>query len=427
MMWNVIKFGDLYAIPSRNGLTRPSKQRGNGCKMVNMGELFAYSRIINPEMERVLVSDAELPKYTLRSGDLLFARQSIVLEGAGKCSIVISSEYPTVFESHLIRVRLNKKICDPFFYFYFFKSQSGTGLVQQIVNQVSAAGIRGSDLEKLKIIHPPLLVQQKIAAILMAYDDLIEKNTRRIALLEKAAEEIYREWFVRMRFPGWENTPLEKGIPVGWQLKKLVHVCKKISSGGTPKTDEPSYWGGGIPWLSSGETRNRFIIETEKTITGLGVENSSTRLAKRGTIVIASAGQGTTRGQTSLLLLDTYINQSVLNLSAKLVSNYFLLFNLSSRFQELRLVSDAFSSRGSLTTELIGHLDVVTPPHVICSKFDAVVEPMIRQIENLALQNAKLSKQKDLLLPRLISGKLSVENLDIRFPPGMSAEAECGR
>ena len=96
-----------------------------------------------------------------------------------------------------------------------------------------------------------------------------------------------------------------------WEECKVEDVCSRVFSGGTPNTRTASFWGGEIPWLSSGETRQRFIFDAEKKITQKGVENSSTKLAKKGSIVIASAGQGHTRGQTSYLEFDTYINQSV--------------------------------------------------------------------------------------------------------------------
>jgi type I restriction enzyme S subunit len=185
-------------------------------------------------------------------------------------------------------------------------------------------------LNDIEVELPPLPTQRKIAAILSAYDDLIENNTRRIAILEEMAQALYREWFVHFRFPGHESVRLVESelgpVPEGWEIKTISEICSRITSGGTPKTKEPLYWNGEIPWLSSGETRKSIIIDTDKTITPLGVSNSSTRLAEAGSIVIASAGQGHTRGQTSFLLLDTYINQSVLNLSADLVSNYYLFF-----------------------------------------------------------------------------------------------------
>jgi type I restriction enzyme, S subunit len=110
--WKVEKFGNLYEIPSRNGITRPRNVRGKGYKMINMGELFAYPRINDPCMELVELNDKEKEAFNILEGDLLFARQSLVLEGAGKCSIVIKVASLTTFESHLIRVRLKKKVCN---------------------------------------------------------------------------------------------------------------------------------------------------------------------------------------------------------------------------------------------------------------------------------------------------------------------------
>lgn len=153
-------------------------------------------------------------------------------------------------------------------------------------------------------------------------------------------------------------------IPEDWDVKKLKDVTSQIFSGGTPNTRMEEYWDGDIPWLSSGETRNRFIKFTGRTITKDGVKNSSTRLAKNGDVVVAGAGQGHTRGQASFCLIDTYINQSVVALRAnekKLVPLY-LFYNILSRYNELRQISDAHSSRGSLTTKLLANLNIQLPP-----------------------------------------------------------------
>ena len=122
MSWDTIRFGNLYAEDSRNGLTKPSKVRGSGYKMINMGELFANDRIFDIPMELVPLKDNEKKTAKIEKGDLLFARQSLVLEGAGKCSIVMDVSPLTVFESHIIRVRLDENMADPMFYYYYFKS-----------------------------------------------------------------------------------------------------------------------------------------------------------------------------------------------------------------------------------------------------------------------------------------------------------------
>ncbi len=154
-------------------------------------------------------------------------------------------------------------------------------------------------------------------------------------------------------------------MPKNWKTYKLKDVCDKIYSGGTPKTSVLEYWNGDINWLSSGETSQRYINTTDKFITELGLEKSSARLARKGDTVIASAGQGKTRGQTSYLNIDTTLNQSVICLRAdnNLIDSKFLFFNLTSRYNEFRNISDSFSTRGSLTKDLLGnHIILNLPP-----------------------------------------------------------------
>ena len=144
---------------------------------------------------------------------------------------------------------------------------------------------------------------------------------------------------------------------------KLREVTNRIFSGGTPSTTNSNYWDGCLPWLSSGETRQLYIYDTEKKITQLGVDNSSTRLANKQSVVIASAGQGYTRGQTSFLMIDTYINQSIVALEAniKFLLPKYLFYNLSTRYNEMRLLSDSSSTRGSITTKMMGDMNISLP------------------------------------------------------------------
>lgn len=148
-----------------------------------------------------------------------------------------------------------------------------------------------------------------------------------------------------------------------FKMKSIKDYSKKIFSGGTPNTTVKEYWCGHLPWLSSGETRNRYITKTEKLITREAVEKSSTRLAKKHDIVIASAGQGKTRGQTSFCLIDTYVNQSVIVIrpDEDKVEPYFLFSNISSRYEELRAFSDSNSIRGSLTVKDFMHFPISLP------------------------------------------------------------------
>lgn len=182
---------------------------------------------------------------------------------------------------------------------------------------------------------------------------------------------------------------------------KLIDVLSDIHSGGTPSTEESSYWGGNIKWLSSGETSQRFISDTVDKITEEGVKNSSTKLAKKNNIVMACAGQGKTRGQTSYLLDDMYINQSVIALETNAsVLSLYLFYNLSSRYEELRGGSDASSTRGSITTKALKNLpfkypDLSTQQSIVDILFgyDSLFEANNRRIELLEQTAQELYKE----------------------------------
>ena len=164
---------------------------------------------------------------------------------------------------------------------------------------------------------------------------------------------------------------------------KLNDVLKKMHSGGTPSTEIKSYWDGDIKWLSSGETSQRFIYDTINKITELGVKKSSTKLATKYSVVMACAGQGKTRGQTSFLLDDMYINQSVIAMQANSkVLPLYLFYNLSNRYKELRGGSDASSTRGSITTAKLKKISFKYPNITIQSKITTFLNNYDKLIEN---------------------------------------------
>ncbi len=177
-----------------------------------------------------------------------------------------------------------------------------------------------------------------------------------------------------------------------WNEYKLADLCISIFSGGTPYTKESTYWNGNFCWLSSGETKNRYITKTEKSITQSGVDNSSTKKAIPGDIVVASAGQGLTRGQASYSLIETYVNQSVIvvRTNEKVLNSLFLLYDLINRYHELRSLSDASSSRGSLNCQIIKDLSIERPSLItqkkiayILSAYDDLIENNLRRIKIL--------------------------------------------
>ncbi|MBP3532321.1 MAG: restriction endonuclease subunit S [Thermoguttaceae bacterium] len=280
--------------------------------------------------------------------------------------------------------------------YYWLKSPQVRDYVYAQLRGSTQAYLPLGGLREMPVAVPAIETQRKIAAILSALDDKIELNRRINENLCATIDAFYLSLF---------DSEIEDAT--------IGDYAQKIYSGGTPNTSNLSFWNGNLGWFSSGETRNRFVINTEKTITQAGVDNSSTKLARKYDIVIASAGQGFTRGQTSMLLLDTYVNQSVIVIHTDRRMSPYLFWSLGKRYNELRAVSDSNSIRGSLTTKMIAAFKIPKGNDKRLEKFSNYTWPIIAKIENNLCENNKLIAMRDALLPRLMSGEIDVSDVSL--------------
>jgi type I restriction enzyme, S subunit len=344
---------------------------------------------------------ADISDYFLKTGDVILAMDRPWIDAGLKYACVAGEDLPCLLVQRVTRLRARNGL-DQGFLRYVIGSREFTEYVLAVQTGTAVPHISGGQIKQFRFLCPPSSEQRAIASVLGALDDKVELNRRMNETLEALAQSLFKSWFVDATQPA---------LPKGWRETVLSECCEYIFSGGTPSTQAADYWGGDIPWLSSGETRSRFIIDTEKTITPLGVENSSTRPARAGSTVIASAGQGHTRGQTSFLTFDSYINQSVVVLVAdkKTSSDLFLFFDLARRYEQFRAMSDSQSSRGSLTTKLLAEMKVVVPPHELISKFDETVAPMTKKIIANLHESRTLAALRDALLPKLLSGEIRLD------------------
>ena len=404
MSWRETEFQDLYARPSRNGLTRPSRVRGSGYKMINMGELFSNDRIGIIEMELVPMNERELSTMLVKQSDLLFARQSLVLAGAGKCSIVSNVDEPTTFELHIIRVRLKKDIANSIFYYYYFKSPICR--IKSIVTQGVQAGIRGSDLSKLSVHVPGLEIQDRIASKLSAYDDLIENNQRRIQLLEQAARLLYKEWFVHLRFPGHQHVTITDGVPEGWERTVVPDVItinpKEKATKGVPIRYFPM-----SALSTTGMTVDLSDTETRIKSTSVRFRIGDTLLAR----ITPSLENGKT-GFVNFLKEDEVACGSTefIVLRGQRLSPYFTYcLARTHEFRGIAIKSMIGSSgRQRVQPSCFDDFVVPLPPRLLRDEFDQTCEPIFKQISALESQVQLLTQARDLLLPRLMSGELAV-------------------
>ena len=395
MKWPQKKFSELYAVPSRNGLNRPSRVRGEGYKMVNMGELFANNWIGDIEMERVNMNDRELEQCALAEGDLLFARQSLVLEGAGKCSLVTEVPEVTTFESHLIRVRLDKAKANPLFYYYLFASPySG---ISTIVQQCAQAGIRGSQLAELPVLCPPPEIQRGIADVLSAYDEVMENNRRRMELLEESARLLYREWFVRLRFPGHEHTRITNGLPEGWEKKSLGELAD-VTMGQSPESKFYNESGEGLPFHQGvADFGDRFV--TNRIFT-----TALNRIAEAGDILCSVRAPV---GRLNLTLDKIVIGRGLAALRSRTGNQSLLFYQLRSHFFKEDLIG-AGAIFASVTKTEFQNQKLLMPINRLVQAFEEISHPVDKQLRVLHLQNQKLRAARDLMLPRMMTGKIVV-------------------
>ena len=210
-----------------------------------------------------------------------------------------------------------------------------------------------------------------------------------------------------------------------WKKYTLEEVCERIYSGGTPSTKHEEYWNGNIKWLSSGETSQRFVYDTDRKITQKGIENSSTKLATKGCTVIATAGQGYTRGQASFLMTDTYMNQSVIACKANegIILPLYLYYNLDSRYEEFRLLSDGTSTRGGLSGWILKRMEIKLPPISLQEKIVDVLYSIDKKIEENNAINNNLLEQASTLFNSAIQQSTSVVYAEL----GSLAEVKGGK
>ena len=263
-----------------------------------------------------------------------------------------------------------------------------------------------TDLKRIKIVLPCLDTQKRIAEILSAYDDLIENNNHRIALLEKAAQELYKEWFVRFRFPGYENAKFENGLPAGWNVKRLADYGK-VETGKTPSTEVLENYGCEIMFVKTPDMHgNLFTIQTGEYLSKQGHLTQPKKLLPPNSIMVSCIGTG---GVVSINAEQAHTNQQI---NSIILDNSMFLEWLFFTCKALKETIELFGATGATMTNLskgkFEKLKVIEPKEELISLFHDKVFPIFDEIKALMYNNKNLAKQRDLLLPRLMSGKLEV-------------------
>ncbi len=256
---------------------------------------------------------------------------------------------------------------------------------------------------------PDILIQQNIVSILSRYDTLIENYQKQIKLLEEAAQRLYKEWFVDLRFPGHENTKIVDGVPEDWEKKTINDICTHISSGSTPSRRNKSYWENGtIKWIKTKELLDGWIFDTEEYITDDGLKNSSTKIYPVNSILMAIYASPTL-GRLGILASECCCNQAALCLIAneQIVSWQWLYWKLFELRDEFNSIARG-AGQQNISGIVVKNKEVLVPTRQVIDAFTNIANPIFQKIKKTSYQIHLLTEARDRLLPKLMSGEITV-------------------
>jgi len=352
-----------------------------------------------------------LPKFELSYGDVLIALTgSHINQMASVVGRVARVKY-------YIRSMLNqrvgkivvkdKDVCDlEYVYYYLSQDQVKISLASKAGGAANQANISPTDVKELEIPLPPIEIQRRISDILSAYDDLIENNQKQIKLLEEAAMRLYKEWFVKLRFPGYENTKIVNGVPEGWELTTVKEMGQVIT-GKTPSTVIAENYGKDIPFVKIPDMHGViYPLKTEVKLSERGANTQKNKLLPPKSIMVSCiATVGLVCIAHEACQTNQQINSIILNDEDHL---YYMFFKMKG----IKSLLEGVGSNGATMTNVnktkFENIELLKPENEILKKFNNLVEPFFRNILALSKQNEKLKEARDKLLSKLMSGEIEV-------------------
>lgn len=402
MKWEKVKLGDICKSIADGDHQAPKKQE-SGIPFITISNIDSNNRIDFTNCLYVSEEyyDAINDKRKASKDDILY---SVV--GSFGVPVLIKENLKFAFQRHIAILRPDTEKIFPAFMYYCMLARDFYLRADLVAIGSAQRTITLGALNNMQLSLPPLPVQKRIASILSAYDDLIENNQKQIKLLEEAAQRLYKEWFVDLRFPGHEGVKVVDGVPEGWKIKKIEELADTMSGGTPTRSHEEYYSSGEILWLKTKELNDGFIFDTEEKITEAGLKNSSAKLFEKGCIILAM--YGATIGRLGISSVTMCCNQAccVLKIKEIFLFEYVYLWLVNNR--EMLISRGRGSAQSNLSQELIKQIEVRIPSDGVLIKFSNVVDKLLKNKEILEKQISSLREARDRLLPKLMSGEIEV-------------------
>jgi type I restriction enzyme S subunit len=413
MNWTEIRLEEIADF--RNGVNFTNDSFGKGIKVINVAD---FKDRMYPEYESLGELDGEAKWHKdcfLKENDIVFVRSNGNKNLIGRSLFIknLPTNIRVTYSAFSIRLRFKsiEDIC-PEFYLYLFKSPIFRSILSQYGNGANISNLNQDILNNMYIPKPPLPVQEKIASILSSYDELIENNKQRIKLLDEMVEEIYKEWFVRLRFPGYENSEIVDGVPKGWERKPIDEFFSfSISKAKLKKFNNTKTYIATADVTDINITGQGEIIDWENkpSRAQLVPELNSVFFARMSNTYKVLVFSKTNKELIDELALTSgFLGLKALN---EEILPYLFWLIKSNTFHNYKDVFANGATQVSLTNEGFHNIKLVEPSLSVIEKFGKTTSAFLNEIITLNKKNQLLQEARDLLLPRLISGKLSVEYL----------------
>lgn len=305
----------------------------------------------------------------------------------------------TVVSTGFAVISPNRQLIDSRFLYYIISEPSFTGYLVSIEQGANYPAVSAKDICEAKVALPPLPTQRKIAGILSAYDDLIENNLKRIKLLEEMAQLTYEEWFVRMKFPGHETTPIneETGLPEGWEITSLVDCCK-LTMGQSPRSEFYNDQAIGLPFHQGVKDYGFRFPENSSWST------AGNRTAEENSVLFSVRAPV---GRLNVAIDKIILGRGLAAINHKRGWNSFLFYQLQKIFFEDNLIGGG-AIFNSVTKKDVERIKLVHATEEITQKYNDFASDIDESIKSLTKQNQLLKEARDILLPRLMTGMIEV-------------------
>jgi type I restriction enzyme, S subunit len=336
-----------------------------------------------------------------QSGDVLLTHKGTI----GSTAIVDNADPYWMLTPQVTYYRTNPHKLNNWYLMYAFQEPIFQKTMKSRADQATRPYIGITAQRSLEVLFRPIDEQLRVVNILRPYDEMIANNHRRIVLLQQSAGLMFREWFVDLHYPGHQHSKVVDGVPEGWERKSAFEAID-ILSGGTPKTSIPDYWDGDIPFYTPKDAAEfAWVLSTERSITERGLNNCNSRLYPKGTVFISARG---TVGKLNLAQQPMAMSQSCYALVGRGNMNQLLVYcAMESALAALQQQAGG-AVFNAIIVDTFKRLTVLVPRRQIAREFEELAAPMFAQVELLQIQSEKLVKARDLLLPRLMDGRISV-------------------